>query len=139
MADDFSTAELEAYLDESLSTERMAAIEASLRNDPKLLGRLVAINARRDAGVHSLGEVWRRSRLTCFNREQLGSYLLGVMPAEQAAYLKFHIEVVGCRLCQANLDDLESQRSDKSQGAERRRQKFFKSSAGRLPGTDSSC
>ena len=71
----FSEAELEAYVDEALPAERMAAIEEAARGDVDLLRRLAAVNARRDAGVHSLGEIWRRNRLTCPTREQLGSYL----------------------------------------------------------------
>ena len=50
-------------------------------------GRIYPINARRDAGVHSLGEIWRRHRLSCATREQLGSYVLGVLLKEAADYL----------------------------------------------------
>ena len=53
----FTVAELEAYIDESLPVERMAAVEEALRRDPDLLRTLETINGRRDAGVHSLGEV----------------------------------------------------------------------------------
>ena len=60
----FSTTQLEAFLDEALPPERMAAIEEALRTDAELQKRLVAINGRRDAGVHSLGEIWRRNRLS---------------------------------------------------------------------------
>ena len=73
--------DLQAYLDEALAPGEMAAIEVELRNKPELLQQLSAINARRDAGVHSLGEIWRRNRLTCPSREQLGSYLLSVLDA----------------------------------------------------------
>ena len=61
-ATDLTTAELEAYLDESLPIARMAAVEEALRREPQLLRTLEAINGRRDAGVHSLGEIWRRNR-----------------------------------------------------------------------------
>ena len=80
MTTGFSNSELEAFLEESLPVERMAAIEDALRHNDQLQQRLTAINGRRDAGVHSLGEIWRRHRLTCPTREQLGSYLLGVLP-----------------------------------------------------------
>ena len=64
--------DLQAYLDEALAPDEMAAIEVELRKKPELLQQLAAINARRDAGVHSVGEIWRRQRLSCPAREQLG-------------------------------------------------------------------
>src|SRR5450755_292219 len=106
MAADFSNAELEAYLDESLSAERMGAVEDALRHDESLQQRMIAINGRRDAGVHSVGEIWRRHRLSCPTREQLGSYLLGVLPNDAADFVKFHLEVVACRYCAASVEDL---------------------------------
>ncbi len=48
----------------------------------------------REAGVHGLGEIWRRHRLTCPSRQQLGSYLLGAMDDAKREYIQFHIESV---------------------------------------------
>jgi hypothetical protein len=133
MSHQFSTSELEAYLDEALPVERMTAIEEALRHDSTLQQRLTAINGRRDAGVHSLGEIWRRHRLSCPSREQLGSYLLDVLPRTTADYTKFHLETIGCRYCQASLADLKAQQTvADAEVAERRRQKYFQSSAGYL-------
>jgi hypothetical protein len=56
----FTPAELEAYLDEALAPEVMAKIEEQLKARPDLVQELVAINTRREAGVHSVGGVWRR-------------------------------------------------------------------------------
>jgi anti-sigma factor RsiW len=128
----FTTAELEAYLDEALPVEQMTAIERALRAQPDLAKRLSQINGRRDAGVHSLGEVWRRQRLSCATRQQLGSYLLGVLPDEHAEYIRFHIDTVGCRFCAANLADLEAQQAEAADHTHRRRRKYFQSSAGLL-------
>lgn len=128
----FTPAELEAYLDEALPAERAAAVEDTLRRDATLLNQLAAINARRDAGVHSLGEIWRRGRLSCPGRQQLANYLLGILPDGEADYIRFHLTTIGCRYCQANIGDLEAQ----ARGGEQlqpRRQKYFQSSAGRLP------
>jgi hypothetical protein len=125
--------DLEAYLDEALPVAEMARIEEALRRDPQLLEQLAAINARRDAGVHSLGEIWRRHRLSCPPREQLGSYLLRTLPKGTSQYIKFHIETVGCRLCQANLADLENQQAEAAETIRQRRRKYFQSSAGYLP------
>ena len=95
--------------------------------------QLAAINGRRDAGVHSLGEIWRRHRLSCPSREQLGSYLLGVLPRDAADYMKFHLETIECRYCAASIADLKAQQSAaEADVAERRRQKYFQSSAGYL-------
>ena len=69
-------AELEAYLDEDLPAAQMAEIESVLRADPSLAEMLVKLNERRDAGAHSLGAIWRRNRISCPTREQLGSFLL---------------------------------------------------------------
>ncbi len=128
----FSDAELEAYLDEALPVERMTAVEEALRRDPQLLSTLSGIHARRDAGVHGLGEIWRRNRLSCASRGQLGNYLLGILSDGEADYVRFHLETVGCRICQANLADLRSQH-ESAAAAEPRRRKYFHSSVGRLP------
>lgn len=132
MSPDISTSELEAYLDEALPTERMARIEQQARRDRALGERLAAINARRDAGVHSLSEIWRRARLSCPSREELGSFLLSALATEMAEFISFHLETTGCRYCQANLDDLRAQQAAPQAEADRRRRKFFQTSAGYL-------
>jgi hypothetical protein len=133
MAAEFSNTELEAFLDESLPIERMTAIEDALRKSDELQKRLTSINGRRDAGVHSLGEIWRRHRLSCPPREQLGSYLLGVLPRDSMDYVKFHLDTIQCRYCSASIGDLKSQQSaSEAEVAERRRHKYFQSSAGYL-------
>jgi anti-sigma factor RsiW len=128
----FTQQELEGYLEESLPAEVMAAVEAALRSDPDLLEQLTHINGRRDAGVHTVGEIWRRHRVSCPSRQDLGSYLLGVLPPEQEKYVKFHLEIVGCRLCQANVQDLQAQQAGHTSAATTRRTKYFQSSAGLL-------
>jgi hypothetical protein len=133
MRSEFTIAELEAYLDESLPIERMTAIEAALRDDTELRERLTATNGRRDAGVHSIGEIWRRHRLSCPSREQLGSYVLGVLPVDVSEYVKFHVESIACRYCAANLADLQAQQSAAEAGqSQQRRRRYFQSSVGHL-------
>jgi hypothetical protein len=132
MPAEFSNSELEAFLDEALPTERMAAIEEALRGSDALQKRLTAINGRRDAGVHSLGEIWRRHRISCPSRDRLGSYLLGVLSREEADYIKFHIETIGCRYCTASVNDLQSQQTAREPEVVHRRQKYFQSSVGHL-------
>lgn len=132
---DISPADLEAYLDEALPAEQMAAIEQRLRQDPSLARRVGLIHSRRDAGVHSLGEIWRQARLTCPTRDQWGSFLLGVLPAPAADYFRFHLDTLGCRCCQANVADLQAQQSEQHEARTQRRRKYFASSAGYLRGT----
>jgi hypothetical protein len=133
MSENLSTTELEAFLDEALPIEQMAAIEDALRHSDALQKQLAAINGRRDAGVHSLGEIWRRRRLSCPTREKLGSFLLGVLPRDAADHTKFHLEIIGCRYCAASITDLKAQQSAaEADIAQRRRQKYFQSSAGYL-------
>ncbi len=132
MAHAFSESDLEAFLDEALPPDEMAVIEKALRKDPALARRLAAINGRRDAGVHSVGAIWRRHRSSCPSREQLGNFLLGVLPQDESDHVRFHLEVVGCRWCQANRIDLERQQAEARSAAQSRRHKYFQSSAGYL-------
>ena len=127
-----SQSELESYLDEALPPEEMFRIEQALGKDRQLVKQLASINARRDAGVHSLGEIWRRHRLSCPSRDQLGSHLLGALPEDLSDYIDFHLEIVGCRYCRANLSDLESQQAEAHEAVQTRRRKYFQSSAGYL-------
>lgn len=119
-----------AYLDESLAGEKMAEIEALLRSDTALRNRLAELISRRDSGVHTLGDIWRRNRLSCPSREELGSFLLGAIMDDAAHYIRFHLESIGCRYCQANLEDLRSNQPENVSSA--RRQRIFQSSVGRV-------
>jgi len=133
----FTDAELHAYLDEATPPERTAEIEAALRADGALRQRLAALVAGSDAGLHSLGEVWRRGRLTCPTREQLGSHLLGVLPAGEADYVGFHLEVVGCPWCNASVEDLRERHEGAADDeTPERRGRYFESSVGRLKSGD---
>lgn len=129
---EFTSAELEAYLDEALDAERMAEIERALRARPELLKRLSQINARRDCGVHTLGEIWRRHHVGVPTREELGSYLLGVLSKEHAAYIRFRVSTLKCRYTTANLNDLQARQKEAETQVSARRCKYFQSSVGRL-------
>jgi hypothetical protein len=130
----FTDHELEAFLDEALSPEEMARLELAVRSQPKLAHALAEIRSRRDAGVHSLGEIWRRHRVSCPTRENLGTFLLGALDRDHAEYIRFHLETIGCRCCQANLQDLQRQQQETADNSARRRSKYFQSSAGYLRG-----
>lgn len=137
MSSSFTKAQLEAFLEESLPPEQMTAVENLLRNNPELNEQLAQLVGARDAGVHSLGAIWRRHRLSCPTRSELGSYLLGVLDPEHHAYVKFHLETVGCRFCNASLEDLRQQHAATDmEDSKQRRRKYFQSSAGYLASED---
>lgn len=54
----------------------------------------------------TVAKVWRERRLTCLKRGTLGSYELGVLDDPWKSYTQFHLDVVGCPMCLANLADL---------------------------------
>jgi hypothetical protein len=132
MARAYTQAELEAFLDECLTAEEMAVIEQVLRSDKALSAQLSAIVQRRGGGMHSIGDIWRQNRISCPSREQLGSFLLGVLDGEIEDYIRFHLQTIGCRACQASLDDLQQQQADAAELRETRRRRYFQSSAGLL-------
>lgn len=134
MAAQFSDDDLLAWLDEQLPVERMSALEQALRESEELRQRVGVVSRRRDSGVHSVGEIWRRNRLSCPDRETLGSFLLGVLDAEIEQYIDFHINTVGCRLCQTMVSEFETVQNEQSaEPRDERTRRFFESSAGLLP------
>ncbi len=124
--------QLHAYLDDALSDPETARVEQALRDDESLRKLLRQAMQERDRGDHSLGAVWRRERLTCPSREQLGSFLLQVLDEAEQEYIDFHVNTVGCPFCAANLADLQAQQQEVPRGAKDRRRRFFHSSAGYL-------
>ncbi len=127
-----SREELSSYLDDSLSDAETARVEQALRQSDVLRRQLRTLMLERDRGEHSIGAIWRRRRLTCPSREQLGSYLLQVLESEQKDYIDFHLQTVGCAFCQANLADLKALQDEPAPKVHQRRRRFFESSAGLL-------
>jgi RNA polymerase sigma-70 factor (ECF subfamily) len=82
----------------------------------------------RDADV-TVARVWREHRLTCLKRNTLGAYLLGVLEDPWLSYTQFHLDVVGCPMCLANLADLQSE--EEEEGAPDH-ERMFQSSVGFL-------
>ena len=132
MATTFTDDELLAFLDELLPNERASAIEQTLRDAEELRNRLASLIRRRDQGGHTVGEIWRRYRLTCPDRQTLGSYLLGVLDEPLQQYIQFHLETIGCRLCSATVIELEEAQTADSEQPIQRRRRYFESSAGHL-------
>jgi hypothetical protein len=124
--------QLAGYLDDSLADSETAQVEQALRQSEPLRRQLRGLMEERDRGEHSIGAIWRRQRLTCPSRAQLGSYLLEALDAAQQEYVDFHLKTIGCSYCLANLTDLKSQQEEPVTNVQQRRKRFFESSAGFL-------
>ena len=77
----------------------------------------------------TVARVWRKGRLTCLKRSTLGSFLLGVVEEPWRSYVQFHLDVVSCPMCLANLSDLETEQEEDPQVDTER---LFQSSVGFL-------
>jgi len=77
----------------------------------------------------TVARVWREQRLTCLKRGTLGSYALGVLEEPWKSYTQFHLDVVGCAMCVANLADLQAEEEMRSALDKER---MFQSSVGFL-------
>ncbi len=125
-----SDSELEAFLEEALPAEMMASIEQAMRDDEPLRKRLMALIRQRDQGAHTIGAIWRRHRISCPTREQLGSYLLEALDEQIHSYVEFHLETIGCRYCLASLEDLQRRQRESEADQTQRQRRYFQSSAG---------
>jgi hypothetical protein len=122
---------LQGYLADQLPPEDMARVEKALRESAQLRSQLEDVrNDREDIQLHTLGAIWHRARLTCPSRQQLGSYLLDALDPELGAYFQFHLDVVECPFCRANLADLEAQAqaSTAAQASKTRQHRILRSS-----------
>jgi hypothetical protein len=129
---EFTREILAAYLDDSLSTTETAAVERALRDSDELRQRLKQILGELDRGEHSVGSIWRRERLSCPSREQLGAFLLQALDSDFQDYIAFHLEVIGCPFCQANREDLQSLQKNTAPDTKKRRKRIFDSCMGAL-------
>lgn len=127
---------LVGYLEEALPLDAMTHVEERLRNSSQWREALVSLRDELDFGEHSLATIWRRQRLTCPTRELLGAFLLDGLVPDEAEYVRFHLEIVGCRWCEANLEDVRSSSikgTEQKEPSAGRRRRFFESSVGYLP------
>jgi hypothetical protein len=127
----FTDEELIAFMEEALPVPEMVRIEQELRRSEALRQRVSWLRTLPDVGSYSLGAIWRRHRVSCPSRGELGSYLLGALGGSEQDYIRFHLTVVGCRYCQAELEDLRQDWVNPRRQSLRR--KVMESSAGRLP------
>ena len=128
---------LRDYLAETLPAEEMARVEKALRDSAELRAQLEDVRQNRgDAGLHTLGAIWRRGRLSCPTRQTWGSYLLEALDPALAEYLTFHLDVIGCPFCRANLADLEGRIAPRGTPASKTRQRRIFQSSRHLLGND---
>lgn len=129
---DLSREQLQAYLDDALGDEETAQVEKALRDSEALRRLLRLIMQERDRGEHSLGAIWRRERLTCPTREEIGSFLLQVLEQDRQDYVAFHLKTIACPFCLANLSDLHALQQEPAPKNRERQRRIFESSAGYL-------
>jgi|SRR4051794_8725325 len=123
---------LHGYLDDGLSDEETAQVEKALRESEGLRRLLRALMQERERGEHSIGAIWRRQRLSCPSRDQLGSFLLQGLDDGFQDYIDFHLHTVACPYCLANLADLKALQQEAPPRVRERRKRIFESSAGYL-------
>ncbi len=128
----FSDRELEAYLDEALDAEQARRIEQAMKTDATVIARMSQINRLRDSGVHSLGEIWRYHQIGVPERAVVGQYLLGVLTQEQKDYIDFRLNILKCPFTMALVADLRNQQAESEDRSQKRRGKYYESSAGLL-------
>ncbi|MBN2492358.1 MAG: hypothetical protein JXQ29_16035 [Planctomycetes bacterium] len=56
----------------------------------------------------SISQVWAAERISCPHRDILRAYLAGGLEAAAQDYVAFHLEVIRCPFCLANLEDLDA-------------------------------
>lgn len=83
-----------------------------------------------DTTTLTVAGVWRQRRLTCLKRSTLGAFSLGALEEPWQSYTRFHLDVVACPMCLANLRDLECEERDAE--APQRREHLYASSVGFL-------
>jgi len=64
-----------------------------------------------------LTDLWEYHRFSCPKRNTIGAYMLGTLEPDWHKYVEFHLNVLGCRFCRANLDDLQSLSQETKQEA----------------------
>ena len=56
-----------------------------------------------------LTEIWEYHRFSCPKRSTIGAYLLRTLDNDWQKYVDFHLNVLGCRFCRANMEDLQAE------------------------------
>ena len=78
-------------------------------------GRHVPGDPSSEAFEHLLTDLWEVHRFSCPKRSTIGAYMLHTLDEDWHQYVDFHVNVLGCRFCRANLDDLQAQSAEGQQ------------------------
>ena len=78
----------------------------------------------------SLHQIWEDQRPSCPKRTTLGKYLLQLLPDDWNDFVHFHVELLGCSYCRANLVELEDESAETD--SESLNQQLFQSTIGFL-------
>jgi RNA polymerase sigma factor (sigma-70 family) len=70
---------------------------------------------------HLITEIWETHRLSCPKRSTLGGFLLETLEPEWFDYVDFHLTMLGCHFCRANLKDLKRHKTTNEQRLFRKR------------------
>src|SRR5438128_3366956 len=77
---------LRDYLHDALPDAELATVEKALRESAGLRAVYQEVIEQEDRGEHTVGAIWRRERVSCLSRDQLGSYVLGSGDPEPLDY-----------------------------------------------------
>jgi len=122
---------LRDYIHEALPDDQQASVEKALRDQPAVQALFNQVRQQEDRGEHSIGAIWRRERLSCPSREQLGGFLLQAIDPDLSDYIEFHLKTIGCPSCTANLEDLTKKQVETDE-PKKRHKRIVQSSAGIL-------
>ena len=122
---------LRDYLNDALPDAEVGERRSCLARHAEDSALFKSVQQEIESGEHSIGAIWRRERLSCPTRDQLGSFLLKALDDDLETYIEFHLRTIGCPACQANLEDLEKKHAKVDAPTARRRQRIVNSSAPR--------
>jgi len=93
-------------------------------------GNVVEADRADEMLLPDLEEIWLDQRPSCPKRTTLGKYALEILPEDWNDFVHFHVGVLGCGFCQANLVELQAlEEQTTSENAE----VLFQSTIGFLP------
>jgi hypothetical protein len=104
-------------------------IKTSARCIKRSVKQSVPVEFERRRAKEKIGEILPDLRPGCLKRTTLGKYTLEIFPEGWESFVRFHVEALGCRFCQANLVELNQQ----VQSHDPRNEQLFQSTIGFLP------
>ena len=72
----------------------------------------VAVGPSSEDFENLLTDIWEYHRFSCPKRSTIGGFLLKTLEDPWQRYVDFHLNVLGCRFCRANLEDLENETAE---------------------------